>query len=191
MRSTSGAEMLARKFGSAGRDHDADHRGRRGRRGRGAQRPARRISSRRSPPRHAHRQRLLRHVRACRGGPARRQARHHALASHAAVSCDLSEGEARARPDLRARRQHLEFGRHHRRHRPCAGDGRRGSRRRDRREDRAPARALSPPQRRAVAILLAARAEGADRALRAAARPGRASISIEGSRSRIWPSAPA
>ena len=53
------------------------------------------------------------------------------------------------------------------------------------------ARALSPPQRRPVAILLAAGIEGAERPLRAAARPGRASISMRRSRSRIWPSRPA
>ena len=50
----------------------------------------------------------------------------------------------------------------------------------DRRAHRAPARALSPPQRRAVAILLAARIESADRPLRAAARPGRARTSTAG-----------
>ena len=63
----------------------------------------------------------------------------------AAFRRGLSESEARARPHLRARRQHLDFGRDHRRHRSGAGDGRRGFRRRDRAKDRAAARALSPP----------------------------------------------
>ena len=40
------------------------------------------------------------------------------------------EGETGARPDFRSRRQHLEFGRHQRRHRSGAGDGRGGFRRR-------------------------------------------------------------
>ena len=73
----------------------------------------------------------------------------------------LSQGETGARPDLRPRRQHLEFGRDHRRHRSGAGDGGGGFRRGDRAKDRAPARALSSPQRRPVAILLAAGIEGA------------------------------
>ena len=64
------------------------------------------------------------------------------------------------------------LGRHHRRHRSVAGDGRGRLWRRDRAEDRAAARALSPPQRRPVAILLAAGIEGAERPVRAAAGLG-------------------
>ena len=52
----------------------------------------------------------------------------------------LSEGAARGRPHLCAGRQHLELGRHHRRHRSRAGDDRRRVRRGDRAGDRAPAR---------------------------------------------------
>ena len=46
-------------------------------------------------------------------------------------SCPLSKGEARAGPDFRARRQYLEFGRDHRRHRSRVGDGGGGFWRRD------------------------------------------------------------
>jgi len=58
--------------------------------------------------------------------------------------------------------------RDHRRHRSGAGDGGRRFRDEVAQKDRAPARALSPPQRRPVAVLLAIGIEGAERALRTA-----------------------
>ena len=100
----------------------------------------------------------------------RRAATHWQRTRHF-LGC-LSPGETGGGPDLRPGRQHLEFGRHHRRHRSGAGDGGRGFRRRGCAEDRAAARALQPPQRRPVAILVVAGIESADRSLRAAARLG-------------------
>ena len=79
----------------------------------------------RGQTRRSYRQRLLRRLRSGRSGPARRPPRHHALATHPAFPGDLSQGEIGARPHLRSRRRDLEFGRHQRRHRSGAGDGRR------------------------------------------------------------------
>ena len=98
------------------------------------------------------RQRLLRRLHPCRSRRARWPPRHHALAAHPAFCQRLSQDKTGGRPDFRPRRQYLEFGRDHRRHRPGAGAGGGGFRRRDRAENRAPARALPPPQRRPVAI---------------------------------------
>ena len=79
---------------------------------------------------------------------------------------------ARAGPHLRPRRQGLDLGRHHRRHRPGAGADRRRSRRGRRPADRAAARRLPPPAGRAVAVLRAARDGAADGRFGAAARLG-------------------
>ncbi len=104
VRSSSGAEMLARKFGSARRDHDADHRRRRWRRGGRARQMHDPLRAGGRQTRRPHRQRLLGHLHPCGSGPARWPPRHHALAAHAAIPRDLSESEARAGPDLRSRR---------------------------------------------------------------------------------------
>jgi len=61
----------------------------------------------------------------------------------------------------------------------------------NRAEDRAPARALSPPQRRPVAVLLAIGIEGAERALRTAFDLGARASRCARSPSRIWPNRPA
>ena len=151
---------------------DADRRRRRGRaRGRDLQSDAG-VRALRRAPRQPRRQRLLRHLCAGRSWIARRQARDHALAADARFRRALSEGAARGGSHLRAGRQHLEFGRHHRGHRSGAGDDRRRVRRGDRAGDGTAARGLSPPLRRAVAVLGAAGTEIAERPLQAAARLG-------------------
>ena len=90
------------------------------------------VRARNGNARRPRRQRLLRRLHPGRSRHSRWPPRHHALAAHPAFSQNLSEGEAGARPDFRARRQHLEFGRDHRRHRSGAGDGGGGFRRRGR-----------------------------------------------------------
>ena len=69
------------------------------------------------------RQCLLGRVFAGGGGPAGRPPRNNALAAHQPFPDALSERQTRTRPDLRAGRQHLEFGGNFRRHRSCAGAG--------------------------------------------------------------------
>ena len=178
VRSSSGVELLARGLEPVGAITHPDRGRRRGRARGGDMRQDAGVRARDGQARRPRRQRLLRRLHSGRGRPARRPPRHHALAAHPAFSRRLSQGEAGARPDLRPRRQHLEFGRDQRRHRSGAGDGGGGFRRRDRAEDRAPARALSPPQRRPVAILVAAGIEGADAGASGRCWPGRASISM-------------
>ena len=138
VRSSSGVEMLARGFKAAGAHHDPDRGGRRGGGCGGDMQEDVGVRARRRKTRRPRRQRLLRRLSACRSRPARRPPRHHALAAHPAISVRLSQSEVGARPDLRPRRQHLEFGGDHRRHRSRAGDGDGGlSARRSRRKPRA------------------------------------------------------
>ena len=98
--------------------------------------------------RHPRRQRLLRRLYPGGSRRARRPPRHHALAAHPAFREGLSQDKTGARPDLRSRRQHLEFGRDQCRHRSGAGNGGGGFWRRRRTAGRAPTRGLRPPQRR-------------------------------------------
>ena len=161
VRSSSGVEMLARGLKPSGAITHPDRGRRRGRARGGDLRQDAGVRAGDGQARRPRRQRLLRRLYPRRSRPARWPPRHHALAAHPAFSCRLSQGETGAGPDLRPRRQHLELGGDQRRHRSGAGDGGGGFRRRDRAEDRAPARALSSPQRRPVAILIAAGIEGA------------------------------
>ena len=172
-----GAQLVRRRVDGAGfairrRDLDLDCRRRRGRSRGVALRQGAGLRAGCGKARRPHRQRLFGGLHSRRSRPARRPPRHHALAAHPAFPVRLPQGEARARSDLRPRRRYLEFGRHQCRHRSGAGDGGGGFRRRGRAGDRAPARALSSPQRRAVAVLIAVGIEGANRALRAAADLG-------------------
>ena len=178
VRSSSGVEIAGARLAARGRDQHLDRGRRRGRARGGGLRQDAGVRAGDGQTRRPRRQRLLRRLHPRRGRPARRPPRHHALAAHPAFPRRLSQGEAGAGPDFRSRRQHLEFGRDQRRHRSGAGDGGGGFRRRDRAKDRAPARALSPPQRRPVAIFIAAGIEGADADASDRCWPGRANISM-------------
>ena len=68
------------------------------------------------------------HLRARRGGAARRPARDHALARVRALARRLPGAHRRSRPDLRPRRQRLDLGRRHRGHGPGARARRGGPR---------------------------------------------------------------
>jgi hypothetical protein len=119
--------------------------------------------------------------------PARRPARHDALALCRNAGAAIPDDRGRARPHLCARRQYLDRGRDHRRHRSRAGADRRGSRRVAGQADRPMARRVPPPPGRPVAILGAAAARLAGRAFRPAARlAGRASGSTRRCRSSGW-----
>ena len=162
VRSSSGVEMLARGLGPSRRDHDAD----RGRRRWGATR--RRHATKTLAFVRAMAKRGVRVAsvcsgayHACRSRPARWPPRHHALAAHPAISRRYPK--VKREPD----RIFVRDGNIWSSAGITAGidlalamvGG--GFRRGDRAKDRAPARALSPPQRRPVAILLAAGIEGA------------------------------
>ena len=179
----SGSQFVRRRvagarFQALGRDQHPDRRRRRGRARGGGMRQDAGVRAGDGQARRPRRQRLLRRLHPRRGRTARRPPRHHALAAHPAFPRHLSQSETGAGPDLRPRRQHLEFGGHQRRHRSGAGDGGGGFRRRDRAEDRAPARALSSPQRRPVAIFIAAGIEGGRADASGRCWPGRANISM-------------
>ena len=114
------------------------------------------VSARASPGRPAPGQRLHGRIRAGGRGPARRAARHHSLASCRRARAQPSGRASRRRPDPRLRWRYVDLGRHYRRHRPRAGDGRirpgRGGGGRHGARDGG----LPPPLGRPVAVLGAA-----------------------------------
>ncbi len=114
--------------------------------------------------------RLLGRLPRCGGRAVRRAARHHPLGPRPPVGRGVPRRHRRCRSDLHPRRQVLVERRGHGRHRPLAGAGPGGPRRR-RRPDRRPlARDVPPPARRPNPVRVA----GVGPPRRALDHPGRA-----------------